>query len=569
MPVVTATITYGEVRPAPAIPATYRLLSIDVRSEVNRIPSAEIRLIDGNVLNEYKVTDGECFTLGNTITIELRYEGKEEGGTLFEGIVVRQTLGWAAEGAILVVTLKDIAVKLTTTRQSAVYHDMTDLQIINELLENPDGAALNGALLNGSTPSVKHSSMVQYDCTLWDFICLRAEALGMLVTVDAGQVSLTPMKTKGIGKSLLKFTWGTNMYEFEVEAAAEHPYGEVNSLAWDPTANALTDTKKATAMTAPEGKIDPAMVAMKVNRQMCQLKHPVPAEVGELQAWANARLSRSSLATVRGRISIPGNAKLELLNAIDIEGISKQFSGTVLVTALHHRYDRSGWRTNVQFGLSPERLCQRAEIAEVPAAGLLPPVRGLQIGVVAAFEEDPKKQLRVKVILPGIDDKPAGAVWARLATMDAGAHHGTIFRPEVDDEVVIGFLFNDPRHPVILGAMFGSKNKGPNDFGSPEAMNEKKGIITKKGTTLQFDDGQNPSLRIATTHFDPQLTDIRINSIVIRDNNGITLKDQYGNSIVMSREGITIDAGSGTVSIKGGMVNVDKSMGMPNQAGQP
>ncbi len=569
MPVVTATITYGEVRPAPAIPATYRLLSIDVRSEVNRIPSAEIRLIDGNVLNEYKVTDGECFTLGNTVTIELRYEGKGEGGTLFEGIVVRQTLAWAAEGAILVVTLKDIAVKLTTTRQSAVYHDMTDLQIINELLENPDGAALNGALLNGSTPSVKHSSMVQYDCTLWDFICLRAEALGMLVTVDAGQVSLTPMKTKGIGKSPLKFTWGTNMYEFEVEAAAEHPYGEVNSLAWDPTANALTDTKKATAMTAPVGKIDPAMVAMKVNRQMCQLKHPVPAEVGELQAWANARLSRSSLATVRGRISIPGNAKLELLNAIDIEGISKQFSGTVLVTALHHRYDRSGWRTNVQFGLSPERLGQREDIAEVPAAGLLPPARGLQIGVVAAFEEDPKNQLRVKVILPGIDDKPAGAVWARLATMDAGAHHGTIFRPEVDDEVVVGFLFNDPRHPVILGAMFGSKNKGPNDFGSPEAMNEKKGIITKKGTSLQFDDGQNPSLRIATTQFDPQLTDIRINSIVIQDNNGITLKDQYGNSIVMSREGITIDAGSGTVSIKGGMVNVDKSMGMPNQAGQP
>ena len=43
------------------LPSSYRLMSIDVRIEVNRIPSADIRLLDGNVLNEYEVSDGAYF----------------------------------------------------------------------------------------------------------------------------------------------------------------------------------------------------------------------------------------------------------------------------------------------------------------------------------------------------------------------------------------------------------------------------------------------------------------------------------------------------------------------------
>lgn len=561
MPVVTASIICDDV----PMPPWYRLQSIDVRSEVNRIPTAELRLIDGTALSKYEVTDGTFFALGTNVVINMRYENSPDT-SMFEGIVVRQTLAWGAEGSMVVVELKDIAVKLTASRKSAVYEHKTDDMIIEQLLNDAKDPRVKKGMI--APTSIMHSSMVQYDCTPWDFICLRAEALGMLVTADAGAVSLTPMTMTIPPDKLHTFTWGTNIYEFEVEAAAEHPYAAVASLAWNSTANTLTAPTAGASTAAPPGNLVPTMIANKVGRDNCQIKHAVPAEEGELKAWADARLSRSILATVRGRVSIPGKADIKVLDTITVVGIGQRFSGNVLVTAVHHRYDRSGWRTELQFGLSPDRLCQRENIAEIPAAGLLPPVRGLQIGVVAAFKNDPKGELRVKVNLPGIDDKPAGDVWARLATMDAGANRGTYFRPEEGDEVVVGFLFDDPRHPVILGSMFGSKNKIPDTFGAPDGLNQKKGIVTKKGTTLEFTDRENPSARLMTIGKVPNSKKSAINSVVIHDGSGITLKDQYGNSIVMSKEGITIGAGSGTVSIKGGMVNVDKSMGMANQAGQ-
>jgi Rhs element Vgr protein len=539
MPVANATVLSGTGKP---MDTSYRLLSIDVRTEVNRIPTAEIRFLDGSVLNEYAVSDGAFFEPGKEIEIRLR-QGHEADASIFKGIVVRQTLEWTARGSVLVVRLKDAAVKLTGKRQSAVYSLKADDAIIKEML---GAAGVGVGSIKGGSPT--HPAMVQYDSTPWDFICLRAEALGMVVTVEAGALSLQPMD--GSGSSVKhSFTWGTNMYEFEVEAAAEHPYAAVESVAWDPSQNALTNPAITASTSAkPPGDLDPGKLAKAVGRDEYLMKHPVPAVEGELKAWANGRLARSVLSMLRGRISIPGNAKPKLLDTLEIKGVGKRFSGTALITAIQHKYDTSGWRTEVQFGLSPERHCQREDIADVPAAGLLPPVRGLQIGVVAAFESDPDGELRVKVILPGVDEKSSGAMWARLCAMDAGANHGFFFRPDEGDEVVVGFLFDDPRHPVILGSMYGSKNAAPSGFAAPEASNKEKGLITKKGTTLKFLDGEKPALHIMTAGG---------NSIVIDDEaQGITVKDQHGHSIVMNSQGITIDAGNGNVTIKGSKVDV-------------
>ena len=75
-----------------------------------------------------------------------------------------------------------------------------------------------------------------------------------------------------------------------------------------------------------------------------------------------------------------------------------------------------------------------ALVSLMAAAGLLPAVTGLQIGIVQAFAEDPAKEFRVKVILPGVDESQ-GWVWARLALPEAGKARGHFFLPEPGDEV--------------------------------------------------------------------------------------------------------------------------------------
>jgi len=49
-------------------------------------------------------------------------------------------------------------------------------------------------------------------------------------------------------------------------------------------------------------------------------------------------------------------------------------------------------------------------------------------------------------------------IWARISTLDAGKQRGTFFRPEIGDEVIVGFLNDDPRYPVVLGMVNSSAN---------------------------------------------------------------------------------------------------------------
>ena len=191
-----------------------------------------------------------------------------------------------------------------------------------------------------------------------------------------------------------------------------------------------------------------------------RLSHPAPLAQEELQSWADARIMRSRMSMIRGRLATGGLAKFKLFDVVKIGGMGERFNGKALVTGICHRVDVDGWHTDIQFGLSAHTFALEDAIQDAPAAGLLPAISGLHIGIVDKFDEDPDKQFRVKVILPGIDEM-AGSVWARLAAPDAGKNRGWFFRPETGDEVVVGFFNNDPRQPVILGGMFSPKNARP------------------------------------------------------------------------------------------------------------
>ena len=86
------------------------------------------------------------------------------------------------------------------------------------------------------------------------------------------------------------------------------------------------------------------------------------------------------------------------------------------------------------------------------ASGLLPPIAGLQTGIVKQVAKDPGGQFRVALELPLLQ-MPGQLVWARLASFYASNKIGEVFYPEVGDEVVAGFMNQDPRYPVILGSL--------------------------------------------------------------------------------------------------------------------
>jgi Rhs element Vgr protein len=533
-----------------AMKPTYELVSIDITKEVNRIPYAQLVLLDGDAAKQkFAISDDEFFEPGKAIEIKLRYEGApDQETTVFKGIVVGHAVEADKQGSLLTLELKDAAVKLTSNRKSVVYHDQADDKIIGQLIAN-------GGLKKGKIPATQtqHPQLVQYYCTDWDFIRARADTLGLLVVVDDGQVSLAEMAVQGRPKR--RFEYGlTEIFNFEIEVDAEHQYPEVQTIAWDIKNQKLTKAAKSKDFKLAQGNLDGQKLAKALGIEASLLASPVPLGPKELQAWSDAALARSRLVMIRGRMAVPGFGAIKLLDIIEVAGVGKRFNGRTPVTGIRHRVDRHGWQTDLQFGLSAERFIERPDIIDAPAAGLLPAVNGLQIGIVGRFKEDPDKEFRVQVILPGIDEKK-GTIWARLASPDAGKERGYFFRPEPGDEVVVGFFNDDPRQAVILGAMYSSKNTPPADVAKLTKENKARAIVTKKGTTIGFIDDAKSSVFIETP---------ASNTVVLDDDaQAIQITDQHGNSITMNKDGITIKSAKnlkieagGNVEIKGQKVDI-------------
>ncbi len=163
----------------------------------------------------------------------------------------------------------------------------------------------------------------------------------------------------------------------------------------------------------------------------------------------------------------------------------------------------------------------------------------IHTGTVKKIDTDPNGEYRVLVEVPVIQESGDG-IWARLANLHASNSFGAYFYPEVGDEVVLGFLNNDPRFAIILGSLYGKKHKPP--F-TPEKKNNDKGIITKSKMKLTFEE-EKKVITIET----PGGQKVTLDD----DKKSLKLEDQNKNSVTLDDKGITLNSGSDVkISAKG------------------
>jgi len=165
----------------------------------------------------------------------------------------------------------------------------------------------------------------------------------------------------------------------------------------------------------------------------------------------------------------------------------------------------------------------------------IPRAQGLEVGIVLDLDDDNDGEFRVKLRLPVFQDEEG--IWARVAQTYAGDNYSVFFRPEIGDEVIVGFVNNDPRMPIILGGVHSSAKPSPIEQNSD---NHIKGIVTRSGMKLLFDD-EKSSVTIETPNG---------NKIVLTDDEGqIAIEDENGNTATLNSDGISFESGS-NISIK-------------------
>ncbi len=513
------------------------IFQISVNKTFNKVASAKIVLLDGSASDrDFPLSNDDQFKPGNEVTIQLGYHGVVE--TVFGGIIVKHAIKIRHQGAsVLVIEAKDKAIKLTGARKSAYFINKTDSDVITELAGELD--------TDIESTTLSHKQLVQFNSTDWDFICTRAEANSQLVLTDDGK--LVVKKPSAAGAAVLTATYGDNIYEFEAEMDARRQIQQVTSHSWDYTQQQLEESETGSASFTENGNLSSddlgGVLAAEVS-----LSHPGRLTQSQLQDWSDAHALRSQLSKTVGRVRIEGNSSVKPGTMITLDGVGDRFNGDVFVTGVLHTFD-GNWLTDIQFGWKDDWFYKKENVMDRPAGGLLPGVNGLQIGVVLATDDtEGGGQYRVKVHVPTITSGNEG-IWARVATLDAGPNRGVYFRPQRNDEVVLGFLGDDPREPIILGYLH---SKSTNESPLPEQDGQQQyGFVTKEGLKLVFDDSNKKMSLVVPAGSGEK-------SIVINNSSGaMELKDENQNTIKMDSQGITIQSGSGTVTIKGTQVMIN------------
>lgn len=158
------------------------------------------------------------------------------------------------------------------------------------------------------------------------------------------------------------------------------------------------------------------------------------------------------------------------------------------------------------------------------------PVAQPQIATVLS-NADPKNKGRVEVQFQWQTGEMKTS-WIRVMTPDAGSsdevgtNRGFVFIPEDGDQVMVGFRYNDPNRPFVMGSMFsGSTGAGGSDG------NKTKSITTRSGSTIIFDD----------------------------DAGSITIVDAKQNSVTLDGDGTVAVSANSTISLTTGESSINMS----------
>jgi len=520
------------------VPREHQLVSVSVSLAANRIASARLAYVDGvAATGAFALSDSDLFKPGQRIEISAGAGREQE--VLFIGIVVRHGVKVSERSAPqFVVDCRHAASKLTVTPRSSGHFDQTDSDIMEAVLA---AAGLQGEI---EATSARHEQVLQYDATDWDFLLARARANGQLAWCEGEKIVVR--KPALGGAPVCTLNYGATLLDFEGEIDARKQVDGIHGIAWNPAQQALIDLEGATPTLTAPGNLGSDELAAVTGCRL-DLRHATLSEP-EAQAWADGNGLYRRLDQVSGRGKCIGIGSVRPGVVVELAGLGQRFNGKVFVSAARHEFSLvQGWRTHVQFG----------GVLDAPArpapAGLLPTVSGLQVGVVSS-NEDPDGEHRVRVRLPllGLSDD---GLWARVASLDAGDNRGFFFRPEIGDEVVVGFFGEDPRHPVILGMLHSSAKAAPL-AGSDD--NHEKGYKSRSGMRLHVDD-EKTVLTLDTPAG---------NAIVLsEEDKSLTLVDQHGNKIVLDADGIHLESTKVIAAKAGTELKLESGTGLAVKGG--
>ena len=479
----------------------YSVINAKIYRACNKIDKATISISADIIDNsQFEIPDNKIFNPGT----ELKFQAgpTDKVSTLFEGCVTTHQLKINSEQQTLfVLECRGFAYPATFGRKNNVYENSKDDAVIKKILGQ------YGLSAKVDSTGIEIPQLVQYYCTDWDFVLTRAQNNGLVVITDGKQVKVC--KPNVSASPVLTITYGDNLIAFDGSISASEQYTDTNACAWD------------------------------VSRQQI----------------IKATASKPSLnARFQGSITIYGNASIIPGCIIKLEGLSKHYSGNAFVQSVEHTLQGGEWKTQVYMGFNPVVITEEPDVVAPAASGFLPGIRGLQIGIVKKIGDNKDFENFILVDIPLLQCEKT-EIWARPVSPYASNGVGMLFLPEVDDEVVLQFINEDPCHPVIIGSLYSRKRKTPVSL---DPKNNLKTIVTKNQLKITLDDDKK-IITIGTPGENTLILD--------DDKKQILLSDANKNKVCMDKNGIMVESGKDLIFKARGNVKTE-GMGIESKSKQ-
>lgn len=527
-----------------SITSEYSVIKINVDKAINKLSRAKIFLSGGDAYqNTFDESEDPNFAPGKSVEVRLGYD--QDNDVVFKGIVEKLGIslknGFATKSwqSLLVLECVDKAIKLTNSYTSDLYEKKKDSEIFSTLIRKVSGLR---SVITSTT--VTHPFLPKYNSSDWDFILSRAKLNGLVVLNSDNEIKISkPSKTVTLPE--LTITNGESTINFDAQIDSSTQLSSVQLDSWNPFTNKSSKSKSVEPTLVANSIMSGKKISNSSSASTININIPQSTEVSELKAISNALLQESRLSRIVGKAKFKGVTNIDIGSVVCLYGFGKNFDGKIYITAISHQIESGIFTTNVQFGLNKNHFTSK----EIDKSSVFKPINGVHIGTVKKIDADPLNQGRIQVLIPALKSSGNG-IWAKLSHFYTSAKAGSFFIPEVGSQVIVSFVANDPRHPVILGGLY-TKTKEP--YTKLKKENALKAFVSKSKLTLEFDD-KDKKITISSP---------KKNSIVISEKEkGITITDQNKNSIKMSDTGISLTSKKNIKITSSGSVTISGSKGV-------
>jgi Uncharacterized protein conserved in bacteria len=467
-------------------------------------------------------------------------------------------------GTFTVVRGLDRSHRLTRGRRVAGYQQMTVSDVATKV------ARKAGFTVGKVDPtSTVHPQVSQGNVTDWDFLRGLAVDVGAEVAVVDGKFEFrrptvakqAPGATDAT-KEPLVLEVGRNLLRLRAIVTSAEQVPQVQVRAWDFTAKrAVVGTAAAKTTSADIGEKPDRLAGAFAAPLLVAAATPYLSQ-GEVDDAAKALAEHVAGGFAELEGVMRGNAMVRAGTAVVLANAGKPFDGKYTVTASRHVFaPDTGYLTWVTVSGVQDRTLRGLVDSGGDAGAAGRP--GVVIGQVSD-NRDPEDLGRVRLLFPWLADDFVSD-WARTVQPGAGADRGALVVPEVGDEVLVAFENGSFQRPYVVGGLYNGVDKPAK--GDLPLIDKNSGAVNRRGfvsrTGHRFEmveeAGGASGVKIRTgdgaltLDLDQQQTMIKVHS--------------DGTVTIEAKSGVTVDAGTGTLTLTGQDVKITAKSGVKVDGG--